>query len=570
MSQQDNELLVTIKKCKSSFYYAGVVSFFINLLMLVPSLYMLQLYDRVISSRSLETLFMLTLIMVILFVFMGVMEFIRSRILVRVGNQIDNHLRERIFQAMFFLANRHPGQATTQPLNDLVQVRQFMTGTPIFAFFDLPWIPVYMTILFMFHMWFGYFAIFAAIVILTLTLINEWRTKSGLEQSNKIYQSSARFLDSSLRNSEVIEAMGMHDSIHKRWMEKHMDFLDKQTRASDEAGIWSTLSKNLRMLFQSLILGLGGYLAVKAELTPGMMIAGSIIMGRALAPMDLLTNTWKQFVSARDSYHRLGELLRETPLPLEPMSLPAPNGSIQIEGISVIPPEAKQPSIRDFSISIKAGEVVGIIGPSAAGKSTLARAMLGIWKPLIGKVRIDGAEIGHYNRVELGQYIGYLPQDIELFDGTIAENIARYGEVDSSKVLEAAKLAGVHEMILRFSKGYDTPIGQGGIALSGGQRQRIALARAVYSFPRIVVLDEPNSNLDDTGERALLQAIFDLKARGITVVLITHRMAVLNAADKIALLRDGILQAYGSKDDILRALAAQNQQDSLSNSANRA
>lgn len=559
----ENELLKTIRACKSSFYYAGVVSLFINLLMLVPSLYMLQLYDRVLSSRSFETLLMLTLIVVILFGFMGVMEFIRSRLLVRVGNQIDDRLRHRVFDSMFSLAARHPGQATSQPLSDLTQVRQFLTGTPIFAFFDIPWVPIYMAILFLFHPSFGYFAIFAAIVLFALTLINEWRTKKGLEKSNQIYRESSRFLDSSLRNSEVVEAMGMHESIRRRWVEKHLRFLREQTVASDEAGIWATLSKNLRMLFQSLILGLGGYLAINAEISPGMMIAGSIIMGRALAPMDLMTNTWKQFVGARAAYHRLGALLAETPRIEGTMSLPAPKGALSTESITVVPPGSQQPSLRGVSIAINPGEVVGVIGPSAAGKSTLARALLGIWKPYAGKVRIDGAEIDHYQRHELGRYIGYLPQDIELFDGTIAENIARYGEIDSAKVLEAAQLAGVHEMILQFPQGYDTPIGVGGAALSGGQRQRIALARSVYDTPKIVILDEPNSNLDDTGERALLQAIFELKSRGTTVVLITHRMAVLNAADKIALLKDGILQAYSGKEEMLKSL--QGQQGSLAN-----
>ena len=438
-----------------------------------------------------------------------------------------------------------------------------MTGMPIFAFFDLPWVPIYIFILFMFHPYFGIFAIFAGFVVFSLTMINEWRTKTKLEESNKKYQNAASFLNGALRNSEVIQAMGMRENVKVRWMERYIDFSNEQTMASDEAGIWANLSKSLRMFFQSLILGLGAYLVIESELTPGMMIAGSIVMGRALAPMDMLTNTWKQFVSARQAYHRMVALLSEIPVDPKPMALPMPQGNVAVEALTVVPPNSRQMVVKNVSLAINAGEVVGIIGPSAAGKSSLARAMLGVWRAYSGKVRYDGADIEQYDRIELGRYIGYLPQDIELFEGSIAENIARYGEVDSTQVLEAAKLAGVHNMILQFPNGYDTPIGPGGVALSGGQRQRIALARAIYGNPNFVLLDEPNSNLDDTGERALLQAVLALKAKGTTVVLITHRMAVLNAADKIALLKEGVLQSYGARDDVLKALAAQNQQSAI-------
>lgn len=552
-----NELTDVIRASKSAFYYAALVSFFINLLMLTPSLYMLQVYDRVLASRSHETLSMLTLVVVVFFAIMGLLEFVRSRLLVRAGNQIDNRLRTRIFNLMFSYANLHPGRATAQPLNDLTQIRQFMTGTPIFAFFDLPWVPIYIAVLFLFHPYFGFFAIFAGIILFSLTAINEFRTKSKLEESNKKYQSSTIFLNGSLRNSEVIQAMGMREHVKTRWMERYIEFSKEQTIASDEAGIWANLSKSLRLLFQSLILGLGAYLVIESELTPGMMIAGSIVMGRALAPMDMLTGTWKQFVNARLAYRRLVSLLSEIPIEPKPMALPMPQGNVSVESLIVSPPDSRQIVIKGVSLNINAGDVVGIIGPSAAGKSSLARAMLGVWKVYSGKVRYDGADIEQYDRIELGQRIGYLPQDIELFEGSIAENIARYGEVDSNLVLEAAKLAGVHEMILQFPGGYDTPIGPGGVALSGGQRQRIALARAIYGQPKFVLLDEPNSNLDDTGERALLQAVLSLKAKGTTVVLITHRMSVLNAADKIALLKEGELQSYGPRDEVLQAIAAQ-------------
>jgi ATP-binding cassette subfamily C protein EexD len=554
-----------IKASKSAFYFTALVSLFINLLMLVPSLYMLQLYDRVIASRSEETLLMLTLIVVALFIVMGILEFVRSRILIRVANSIDMRLSDRIFNTMFALANRFPSRATALPLNDLGQIRQFLAGTPLFAFFDAPWIPIYIAILFLFHPWYGVFGIFAVILVATLTIMNESRTKNRIDSANKMFQSSQNFIVSSLRNSEVIEAMGMHKQINNRWKERYTTFLHDQSYASDEAGVWSNLSKLSRMLMQSLILGIGGYLTITSQITPGMMIAGSIILGRALAPLDLMTSTWKQFTSARLSYSRLSKLLDDFPL-LEPTTpLPDPKGQITLENLTITPPESKLPSLKNISISIAAGETIGVIGASAAGKSSFARALIGIWKPLSGTVRIDGAEISHYDRSFLGNFIGYLPQDIELFEGTVSENIARYAIPDPEKVVEAAMLCGLHEMILRLPKGYDTPIGIGGTALSGGQRQRIALARAVYDYPRIVVLDEPNSNLDDVGERALVNTIIELKKRSITVVLVTHRSSILGITDKILLLREGILQLYGNRDEVITALTQKNISSSESN-----
>lgn len=551
----DSELKKALKGSKESFYSVGFVSMFVNLLMLVPSIYMLQLYDRVLASRSEYTLLMLTVITVILFAMLGSLELLRSRILVRVGNKLDSELSSRIFDAMFAMANKFPGKASSQPLNDLTQIRQFMTGTPLFAFFDAPWMPIYVAILFLFDVYFGVFAIFAALIILSLTVINDKKTKTELEEANKVYQNSTAFVSHSLRNSEVIEAMGMRSNIKDRWMVKYLEFLNKQSNASDEAGVWSNLSKTLRMLFQSLILGLGGWLVIEGRLTPGMMIAGSIIMGRALAPLDLLTSTWKMFVNARQSYYRLESLLGDFPQIKEPTPLPAPKGNILIENLVVVPPNSQIPSIKGVTMMIPAGEIVAVIGPSAAGKSTLARTMLGVWQPYSGKVRIDSAELDHYNKEELGKHIGYLPQDIELFEGTVAENIARYNDPDPTKVIEAAQIAGVHDMILRLPQGYDTPIGVGGATLSGGQRQRIGLARALYDYPKIIVLDEPNSNLDDLGEQALVNAILHIKQKGSTVVLVTHRPAILNITDKIALLVEGTLKMYGPSADVIAALA---------------
>lgn len=555
INHSSNDLKTAINESRKTFYFTAFISLFINLLMLVPPLYMLQLYDRVLSSRSEETLLMLTLIVIALFVIMGLLEFVRSRILIRVANRVDARLSDRLFECMFALANRFPSRASAQPLNDLSQIRQFLGGTPLFAFFDAPWIPIYISILFLFHPWFGWFGVFAILIVMALTLINETRTKKGIENSAKMFQSSQNFILSSLRNSEVIEAMGMHEQIRNKWKERYQGFLSEQSSASDEAGVWSNASKLTRMLMQSLILGLGGYLAIISEVTPGMMIAGSIILGRALAPLDLMTNTWKQFTSARLAYSRLTQLMNDFPAQEAKTALPAPKGRLSIENLTLVPPDSKTPSLHNLSFEITAGETVGVIGPSAAGKSSLARALLGIWHPHSGKVRIDGAQIDHYDRNVLGSHIGYLPQDIELFEGSVSENIARYGQIDAEKVIEAAKIAGVHDMILRLPQGYDAPIGIGGSALSGGQRQRIALARALYDYPSIIVLDEPNSNLDDVGERALLQAIIELKARSITVILITHRPSILGVTDKILLLREGVLQLYGNRDEVLAALS---------------
>ncbi|HEX5330356.1 type I secretion system permease/ATPase [Sulfuricurvum sp.] len=550
-----NDVKTAISESKKTFYFTAFISLFINLLMLVPPLYMLQLYDRVLASRSEETLLMLTLIVIALFVVMGLLEFVRSRILIRVANRVDARLSDRLFECMFALANRFPSRTSAQPLNDLSQIRQFLGGTPLFAFFDAPWIPIYIAILFLFHPWFGWFGVVAIIIVMALTLMNEIRTKKGIENSSKLFQSSQSFILSSLRNSEVIEAMGMHEQIRNRWKKHYHGFLSEHSSASDEAGVWSNASKLIRILMQSLILGLGGYLAIISEVTPGMMMAGSLILGRALAPLDLMTNTWKQFTSARLAYSRLGQLMHDFPQQEPKTSLPAPKGRLSIENLTLVPPDSKIPSLHNLSFEIAAGETIGIIGPSAAGKSSLARALIGIWSPSGGNVRIDGALIDHYERSELGKYIGYLPQDIELFEGSVSENIARYAIPDPDKVIEAAQLCGVHEMILKLPQGYDTPIGIGGASLSGGQRQRIGLVRAVYNYPRIVVLDEPNSNLDDVGERALLNTITELKKRSITVILITHRPAILGITDKILLLREGVLQLYGSRNEVLTALS---------------
>lgn len=554
-----SELKKSLLSAKKSFIMVGLFSMFINILMLVPPLYMLQLYDRVLGSRSQDTLIMLTLIVVVLFITMGLLEVVRSRVLVRVGNKLDSMLSQRIFDSLFELERKAPGRSSSMPLNDLTQVRQFMTGNGLFAFFDAPWMPIYIIVLFIFHPAFGFFAIFAAIVLVGITIANEYSTKDKLAEANNLSRASTIYVDSNIRNAEVVNAMGMRNNISKIWADKYYGFLNAQNIASDSAGVWSNLSKSLRVMFQSLILGLGAYLAINMEVTPGMMIAASIIMGRALAPLDLIIGSWKGFSSARSSYERIEGLLNDFPKDKEYMQLPAPKGEITLENVVVIPPSGTVPSLKGISMKIEKGDVVGIIGPSAAGKSSLARVMLGLWPLSNGVARIDKADISQWDREDLGKYVGYLPQDIELFEGTVSQNIARFGEVEPEKVVEAASKAGVHEMILKLNEGYDTKIGPGGASLSGGQRQRIGLARALYNNPVFVVLDEPNSNLDDVGEAALVEAIKTLRAGGTTVVIITHRTNVLQATNKLALINNGVLELYGNTNDVLNAIAQKQQ-----------
>ncbi|MDQ5911103.1 MAG: ATP-binding cassette, subfamily type secretion system permease/ATPase [Pseudomonadota bacterium] len=546
-----SDLQKILRICRQSFVFAGFFSLFINLLMLAPSLYMLQVYDRVLASRSEFTLLMLTLLIAGALLVMGALEWVRSQILVRVGARIDALLNVRLFSAVFDAGLRRPGAGSAQALGDLNNLRQFLTGNGLFAFFDAPWVPVYLVVLFLLHPWFGWFAIIAALILSALTVATELATSKPLAAANTEAIAAANYAQSNLRNVEVLEAMGMLPRIQQRWLERHTRVMGLQALASDRAGALTATSKTMRILLQSLILGLGALLAVENAVSPGVMIAASILMGRALAPIDLLIGTWKGFVSTRNAYRRLNELLIAVPERPRYLSLPPPKGALTLEGIVVVPPGAQTPALRGVSLSIAAGEVVGVIGPSAAGKSTLARATLGIWPLYAGKVRLDGADIQNWNRDEVGPYLGYLPQDIELFDGTIAENIARFGDVDPEQVVAAARKAGVHEMILQLPKAYDTRIGEAGSVLSGGQRQRVGLARALYGDPVLVILDEPNSNLDDLGEAALAQAMIDLKRRGSTVLIISHRLSILGVVDKILVLRDGQAQIFGPSDQVL-------------------
>ena len=547
----ESALEKVLKNTRQWFIYAGIFSLFINILMLVPSFYMLQVYDRVMQSRSLETLFLLTLLVAFLFFTMGLLQILRSKVLVRISNRIDMELNGKVYDAIFELARLQPGKISASPITDLTKLRQFMSGQGVFALFDVPWFPIYLLVMYIFSPLLAAFTIFAAIIIFAITLINEKTTKKGLEKANAIHNQSINFLNKNIQNAEVIHALGMNEALKNRWFDKHIKFLYIQSITSDIAGKWSNTSKTLRQFFQSLTYGIGAYLAIKGAISPGTIIAGAVLMGRALAPLDLLTSSWKGFAEARGAYKRLNNLLKEFQEKEEKMDLPSPKGEVSIERVVVAPPLSKNPVIKGISMNIPKGSVVGVIGPSGSGKSTLVRAMLGVWPLLSGVVRLDGADVHKWDSQKLGPYLGYLPQDIELFEGTIAENIARLGKVDSKKVVEAAQIAGIHEMILKFPKGYDTVIGPGGIGLSGGQRQRIGLARAIYNNPVLVVLDEPNSNLDREGEIALANMIKHLKSLGTTVVIISHKTDILLVTDLIAVLNEGMLSMYGKSSEVL-------------------
>ncbi len=553
------EMREILRSMRPFFFGVGAFSFVINLLQLTAPLYMLQVYDRVLNSRNETTLLMLTILVVALFLVMAAIEFVRSRVLVRVGAAMEAKLNDRVFDAAFEATLRRGGNAR-QALTDLTQLRQFMTGNGPFVLFDAPWFPIYLAVIFLMHPLIGWFSVGAALILVALTAVTEMATQKPLAEANKYANEATNFAHNNLANAEVVEALGMLPALRDRWKKKHVQHLVLQAVASDRAGLISSVTKFVRVTSQSLILGLGAWLAIKNELSPGGMIVGSILMGRALAPIDQLIGNWKGFVQARLAYDRLGQLLAAFPARPPRMSLPAPKGEVVVEGVVLTPPGGTVPVLRGVSFAIPTGAIVGVIGPSGSGKSTLARALVGVWTPQAGKVRLDGADVSSWDKAELGRYLGYLPQDIELFDGTIAENIARFGSIEAPLVVAAAQAAGVHEMILRFPQGYDTPIGPGGAVLSGGQRQRVGLARALYGDVRLIVLDEPNSNLDDVGEAALVQALLRLKAQGKTVVVITHRTSVLAAVDRLLVMRDGTVQVYGPRDEVLAALQRAAQQ----------
>ena len=555
-----NEIAEALRDFKGAFRTVGIFSAIINMLLLVPSLYMLQVYDRVLASQNVTTLLMLTLIVLGAFLITSALEFVRSFVLIRVGAKLDMKLNKRIYTAAFEQNLKKAGGNAGQALQDLSTIRQFVTGNGLFAFFDAPWFPVYLLVIFLFSPSLGVFALCGIVVLIALAFINEIVSKKPLNEASNMSISAGNLATNNLRNAEVIDAMGMLPNLMQRWFKLHGRFLNLQAEASEKAGIIGAVTKFFRTSLQSLILGFGALLVLDGKITPGMMIVASILMGRTLSPVEQLIGIWKTWSSTRSAYDRLSQLLTANPPRVTGMPLPKPKGQIALEFVSAAPPGCPVAILKNLNFTLAPGDVLGVIGASGSGKSTLARLLVGVWPAAVGKVRLDGADIYLWNKDELGPSIGYLPQDIELFAGTVNENIGRFGEINPEKVIEAATRAGVHEMILQFPQGYDTPLGDGGAGLSGGQKQRIGLARAMYGDPSLLVLDEPNSNLDETGEQALTAAIIDFRKRGKTVVLITHRSSAINVTSKLLLLRDGVAQMFGPTAQVLADLTKAAQQ----------
>ena len=551
---QRSELAATLWSFRREFLVVGLFSMVANILMLTPTLYMLQVFDRVMVSQSELTLLALSLIALFLFSVMAFAEWARSRLLVRAGVRLDEQLNSRVFNASFEAALNQAGRNPIQAFSDLTNIRQFLTGNGIFAFFDAPWTPIYLLVLFMLHPMLGWVSIFFALLLVGLTYLNHRLTH---ESTAGILQTAAQvnaYMHSKLRNAEVIEALGMLDHLRRRWLNRQVQHLQAASASQELNQRLQAISKFVRYSQQSLMLGAGALLVIRGELTPGGMIAANVLMSRALSPIDMIGSTWKSFITARTAFEALEALLRSNPERSARTVHAVPAGHVQIENLVATVSGREQPILRGLSADFPAGEVIAIIGPSGSGKSTLARTLVGIWPQCQGRVLLDGELIESWERAELGPHIGYLPQDIELLEGSIAENIARFGEVDPDKVIAAARHTGIHDMILRFPKGYDTPMGEAGNMLSGGQRQRIGLARAIYGDPALIVLDEPNANLDDAGEAALVEALRYLKAKGKTVFLITHRMNIISAVDRILLLIDGQIKLYGSRSEVIAAL----------------
>ena len=551
-----SELTRALWVFRREFVVVGVFSMVANVLMLSPTLYMLQVFDRVMVSRSELTLLAMSLITLFLFGVMAFAEWMRSRVLVRSGVRLDAMLGTRVFNASFEANLAPSGVSPARSFGDLIQIRQFLTGNGILAFFDTPWTPVYMAVLFILHPMLGWLALFFAAVQGALAWFGHRSTVAPAEEASRASGEASMYLQGKLRNAEVLEPMGMVHNLRPRWAQRHDQAQLLQGRAQALTHRITAWSKFIRYAQQSLALGAGALLVIDGQLSPGGMIAANVLMTRALAPIDMLVGTWRGFIGARGAFGRLEALLAAHPERDPALSRVAPQGAITLREVVAVAPGRAEPILKGVNLAVAPGTVTVVLGPSGSGKSTLARCMVGIWPGVSGEVLLDGLPISGWDRNELGPYLGYLPQDIELFEGSIAENIARFGEVSSEKVIAAARSAGLHEMILRFPKGYDTPIGEAGNLLSGGQRQRIGLARAVYGDPVLVVLDEPNANLDDVGEAALVRTVQELKAKGRTVFLITHRPGIVAVADRLLILRNGMVQTEGPRDEVLASMRA--------------
>jgi ATP-binding cassette subfamily C protein len=555
-SSARSELAEALYHCRHAFIGIGVFSCFINILMLTAPLFMLQIYDRVLPSHSIPSLVGLAILAAALFAFQGVLDAIRGRILLRIGSSLNEQLSRRVYDVVMRLPLKTRGSGDgLQPIRDLDQIRSFLSSAGPSALFDLPWMPLYVGVCYLFHPLIGIAALCGALILIILTISTEVATSAPAKAAVGFAGSRNALLEASRRNAEVLQAMGMGPQLAARFATVSEDYLRHHARASDRAGMLGALSRVLRLVLQSFVLGLGAYLVINQQATGGVIIASAILVSRALAPVELAIANWKGFVAARHARKRLNELLNFLPERKQPLALPKPRGSLVVESASASPPGNPRIVVQDLAFALKGGDGLGIIGPSASGKSSLARLMVGVWQPVRGKVRLDGAALDQWSPEALGLHIGYLPQNVELFDGTIAENISRFHtDADAEAIIAAARSAGVHELILSLPEGYETSIGEAGANLSAGQRQRIALARALYRDPFLVVLDEPNSNLDSEGEEALTAAIMSVRSRGGIAVVIAHRASALAGVDHVLVLNQGRQQAFGPKDEVLRSV----------------
>lgn len=551
-----NDITAFIAARKSLFTSLALFSGLINLLMLVPSVYMLQVYDRVLPSGNEMTLLMLTLIMAGLLALTGGLDYLRNMLVIRMSNQFDLALNSRVYDAAFQAKlHRTPGHLPLQAQIDLMILRRFITGNGVFAFLDLPWFPLYLLVIALFNPWLGLFACGGAVVLIALALLNEQLSGPPLTAANRSSAAAQGMQGSHFAHTEPAEAMGMQQYLRQRWLNRHCDSLKEQTQASDYSAKIMAITKTVRLILQSLMLGLGGWLALDNTISPGMMIAGSILLGRALSPVEQVTGVWKSAKESRLAYQRLTALLTAHPQPPQKLALPVPQGHLSVSVMQAGYPGCDMPLLHNLHFSLAPGEVLGIIGPSGAGKSALAKLLAGLWPATRGAVRLDGADLCQQDKAVSGKYIGYLPQEIALFPGTIAANIARFDpDGDPENIIRAAQLAQVHELILQLPQGYETLTGADGTGLSGGQRQRIALARALYGSPPLIILDEPNAALDDAGLSALLTAINTLKKQGKTIVLITHHKPLLSVTDKLLLLAGGRMQLFGPAEKVIETL----------------
>lgn len=555
-----------LQKWRTYFLYGGFVSFFINLLALTFTVYMLLIFDRVLTSYSVPTLVVITCLAAAATIVGVALDIVRNRLLVRLGIQIDLDLSQKVFQSMMRQISRLPGSQASAGLRDVSALRQYCSGSAIFSYFDLPMTPICILLIFVLHPYLGIVSIAGGVLSLLLGIVAEKMTRRVLDTATEYNMRASHLVSQATRNAEAVTSMGMLPGITSKWNALNILVMNLQTMASHKAGALQACIKGLRMFMQIAIYGMGAYLAVTGHGTPGIMLAASVAMGKALGPIDTAVATYKQTLEAFSSYKRLDALLS---LPADPprMDLPAPQGNVTCEGLIYV--AQGRALLQGVTFQLTPGQSMGLIGPSAAGKSTLCRLLVGIWPALRGTVRLDGVDIQSWDQDKLGEHIGYLPQDVELFSGSVADNIARLGEVDSEKVIAAAQMAGAHEMILRLPAGYDTEIGAGGAALSGGQRQRIGLARALYGLPKLLVLDEPSSNLDDEGENAILQALEQLKLLGVTAIIVSHKPSTIANVDMVLVLKEGQSVMFGPREAVFRELMGAPQQPHLIHSAAR-